>query len=93
MTWKIEIINGSGSPLDLSLSSTCRYAMPPLESGRSTLTEQGSERLSLPVNLSTSVTDSCPSPESARWWVYTLTLEDHADNIGSRTISFTGKAH
>ncbi|MEV2279159.1 hypothetical protein AB0I72_26620 [Nocardiopsis sp. NPDC049922] len=93
VTWEVEIINGTGQPLELSLSSTCHHALPPFESGPSALAERGGERVSLPEHLTTSVADSCPSPELGRWWIYTLTLEDDTGDIGSRTVTFTGKAH
>jgi hypothetical protein len=92
VTWGIEIINGTGRPLDLDLSSTCRYAVPPRESGPSALAERGGERVELPKHLATGVADSCPSPSSGRWWAYTLTLDNTGD-IGSRTVTFMGKAH
>ena len=93
VTWGVSFINGTGAPLDLSLSSTCRYAVPPRESGPSALVERGGERISLPEHLATSVADSCPSPESGQWWAYTLTLEDNTGDVGSRTVTFMGKAH
>jgi hypothetical protein len=92
VAWKVEIINGTGRPLDLSLSSSCRRAVPPRGSGPSGLAERGGHRLSLPEGLAEGVSDSCPSPGSGRWWVYTLTLEDNAADAGSRTVSFAGRA-
>lgn len=94
VTWGVEVINGTGRPLDLSVSSTCRHAASPWEeSGPSALAERGGEEVGLPALLATSVADSCPSPESGRWWVYTLTLEDHTGGTGSRSVVFAGRAH
>ncbi|GHC74651.1 hypothetical protein GCM10007079_09060 [Nocardiopsis terrae] len=93
VTWGVEVINGTDGPLDLSLSSTCRHAVPPLESGPSDLAERNGEEVSLSAGLATDVADSCPSPRSGSWWVYTLTLEDETGGVGSRTVTFTGRAH
>ncbi|MEU0236223.1 hypothetical protein ABZ234_00890 [Nocardiopsis sp. NPDC006198] len=93
VTWEVSLLNGTDEPLDLNLASTCRYAASPRESGPSALAERGGERVSLPAHLATGVTDSCPSPESGRWWAYTLTLEDNTGENSSRTVTFMGRAH
>ncbi|NYJ32506.1 hypothetical protein [Nocardiopsis aegyptia] len=93
VTWKVSVVNGTGGPLDLNLSSTCRHAVPPLESGPSALAEQGGATLSLPEHQGGGVADSCPSPESGRWWAYSLTLEDGSGDIAPRTVTFMGRAH
>ncbi|WP_150254506.1 hypothetical protein [Nocardiopsis deserti] len=93
VTWGVQVINGTGAPLDLSFSSTCRYGVPPRQSGLSALAERGGERVRLPAGLVTSVADSCPSPASGRWWAYTLTLESDTGDVGSRTVTFMGRAH
>ncbi|MGW5879094.1 hypothetical protein ACWFMI_21355 [Nocardiopsis terrae] len=92
VTWEVEVVNGTDGPLDLSLSSTCRHAVPPLESGPSALAERNGEEISLPAGPATGVADSCPSPRSGWWWVYTLTLEDETGGAGSRTVTFAGRA-
>ncbi|MFJ9554214.1 hypothetical protein ACIRPH_10375 [Nocardiopsis sp. NPDC101807] len=93
VTWEVSLINGTGEPLDLDLTSTCRHAASLRESGPSALAERGGEGVSLPAHLATGVSDSCPSPESGRWWAYTLTLEDGTGGNGSRTVTFMGRAH
>lgn len=96
VTWGVEIMNGTGEPLDLEVSSTCRHAASPWESAPSGLAERGGERVRLPPPIAASVADSCPSPESGRWWVYTLTLEDGTGGTGgagSRSVVFVGRAH
>jgi len=93
VTWGVEVVNGTGGPVDLSFSSTCRNALPPGDAGPSALAQRGGERVSLPEHLAAGVADSCPSPGSGRWWLYTLTVEDNTGDAGSRTVTFAGRAH
>ncbi len=93
VAWSVAVNNGTGQTLDLSLSSTCRSAVSPLGSGPSALAVRGGERVRVPAPESVTVADSCPTPGSGRWWVYTVTLEDESGALGSQSVTFAGRAH
>lgn len=93
ITWSVELGNGTEGPLDLDAFGTCRHGVPPRSvDGPGSPTEHG-ESVEVQELRSTSWGVTCPSPESGRWWYYTLDLVDRTGEHDFRTVTFAGKAH
>lgn len=93
VTWDVELKNNTGGPLTLDASGTCRHGFPPRTvDGPGSPTEDG-EDIKVGEALTTSWAVTCTSPESGRWWYYTLDVVDQAGEHDFRTVTFAGKAH
>lgn len=93
VSWSIEMRNQTDAPLDLSATATCRHGVPPRDVGDSGAPRGRVESIEVLELQATSWSDACPSPESGRWWYYTLRLEDNTGELRFRPITFAGKAH
>ncbi|MEU3307479.1 hypothetical protein [Nocardiopsis sp. NPDC006832] len=93
VTWYNEIRNGTGSDITLNLTSTCRHGRPPQESGPSGTSLEGAESIVIPWGQTHGWSESCPSPDSGRWWVYTMRLSDPTGEHRFPPLTLAGRAH
>lgn len=94
VTWEASIRNGTEADLTLDLAtSTCRFGTPPRESGPSRTTLEGAETLVIPRGHTGGWEESCPSPDSGRWWVYTMRLDDPGGEHRFPPLTLVGRAH
>ena len=94
VTWGADIRNGTESDLTLDLTtSTCRFGAPPRESGPSRTALEGAETLVIPRGHTGGWEESCPSPDSGRWWVYTMRLDDPTGEHRFPPLTLAGRAH
>lgn len=93
VTWYTDVRNDTGSDITLDLTSTCRFGAPPRESGPSGTTLEGAETLFVPRGHTHGWRESCPSPDSGRWWVYTMRLEDPTGEHRFPPLALAGRAH
>lgn len=93
VTWETSLHNGTGSDITLDLTSTCRFGAPPLESGPSRTTMEGAETLTIRSGRISGWSESCPSPDSGRWWVYTMRLDDPTGELRFPPLALAGRAH
>lgn len=93
VAWETSVHNGTGSDITLDLTSTCRFGAPPRESGPSRTALEGARTLTIRSGWSSGWSDSCPSPESGRWWGYTMRLDDPTGELRFPPLTLAGRAH
>lgn len=93
VTWTVSVMNSTGADLELVPSTTCRHVFPPRDVGVPGSPADHAEDFEAPAPGSFSWSDSCPSPGSGRWWLYTLSFEDRTGELRYPTVTFAGKAH
>ena len=93
VTWENNVRNGTDSDITLDLTSTCRLGTPPRESGPSGTALEGAQTLTIRSGWTEGWSESCPSPDSGRWWVYTMRLDDPSGEHRFPPLTLAGRAH
>lgn len=93
VTWGVTVNNPTDADLVLRPTATCRHGVPPRDAGVPGSPAEPAESVVVPAHQSASWADSCPSPASGRWWLYTLELNETAGDDRYPPVTIAGKAH
>lgn len=93
VTWSVELHNPGDTDLVLDPTTACRHVMPSEDVGTPGSPMEHTESVVVPAGQVTYWSDSCPSPDSGRWWAYTVRFDDPTEEHRYPPLTLLGRAH